>query len=352
MRAWRPSPRKVRTSDLAGRSRYERRLEGLTFGMIAAQDGVTERAVQVSIEAYTARLGLAPPIPATVSGAELARILGLSSDQVWRLKKAGILQTEPHAKKGRYSVEAARRAVAAATAAKDAKATERTCCRCKRTLPLDRFLIVTSRTKQRGRVYSYTRPSSDCRECRAIQKRQERRRNGAPSRQDYNAKRAAEKEARDLDRKREIEARAAARAARPRLTREQQLRRTVDRQRERYNTDPEYRAKIVAKKIRRKRAMKGTQVEPINLELVAQRDGWRCAICGGKVTRENWSQDHIVPLSKGGSHTYDNITLAHRLCNTRRGIGKLAVQAPLFAHPSAVVLRAVGVPPPGPSGPS
>lgn len=31
------------------------------------------------------------------------------------------------------------------------------------------------------------------------------------------------------------------------------------------------------------------------------------------------SIDHIYPLSKGGTHTWDNIQLAHRSCNSRKG---------------------------------
>lgn len=83
--------------------------------------------------------------------------------------------------------------------------------------------------------------------------------------------------------------------------------------------------------IRRSRMKAGTQVEPVSHLVVAERDGWRCAICRGKVTRADWSLDHVVPLSKGGPHTYANVVLAHRRCNSKRGAGRLPVQAPLFA---------------------
>src|SRR5437867_4393718 len=61
--------------------------------------------------------------------------------------------------------------------------------------------------------------------------------------------------------------------------------------------------------------------EPITRETLAKRDRWRCHICKGKVVKTNWSIDHLIPLSKGGSHLYVNVALAHRLCNIRRHTG-------------------------------
>jgi 5-methylcytosine-specific restriction endonuclease McrA len=78
--------------------------------------------------------------------------------------------------------------------------------------------------------------------------------------------------------------------------------------------------------VRRRRAKVGTQVVPVSTLVVAQRDGWRCAICGGEVTRANWSLDHVDPLSKGGAHTYENVVLAHSSCNSRRGAGRFPVR--------------------------
>lgn len=84
--------------------------------------------------------------------------------------------------------------------------------------------------------------------------------------------------------------------------------------------------------IKRRRMKGGTKTEPIDLRVLAERDGWRCAICRGLVTRETWSQDHVIPLSKGGPHTYENVVLAHRDCNSKRGAGAFPIQAPLFAR--------------------
>lgn len=64
----------------------------------------------------------------------------------------------------------------------------------------------------------------------------------------------------------------------------------------------------------------GARTEPIIPRRVFERDGFRCQICGRK-TRGVVPQlraptvDHIVPLSKGGSHTYDNLQCACYRCN-------------------------------------
>ena len=48
-------------------------------------------------------------------------------------------------------------------------------------------------------------------------------------------------------------------------------------------------------------------------------------ICGKQVTktRSNTDRapsiDHLIPVSDGGAHTWDNVALAHRTCNSTRG---------------------------------
>lgn len=196
--------------------------------------------------------------------------------------------------------------------------------------------------RHRCNVCKVTRPRSEyppsalksgayvCHECRKLAKRAARQRAGGESLEQRSTRLSAERAERKATRRAELQRQAAERAAN-RLSPEERTKRSVDRQRERYNTDPEYQARIKAKKIRRKRAMEGTRVEPVSTLAVAERDGWRCGICGKRVTRATWSLDHIVPLSRGGAHVYANVTLAHRRCNSRRGVGRLAVQLPLFA---------------------
>lgn len=69
----------------------------------------------------------------------------------------------------------------------------------------------------------------------------------------------------------------------------------------------------------RKHRKRGNFVERVRRDILAVRDNWMCGLCGEPVTRENWSLDHILPLSKGGEHSYGNTQIAHRLCNARKG---------------------------------
>jgi 5-methylcytosine-specific restriction endonuclease McrA len=205
--------------------------------------------------------------------------------------------------------------------------TTKRCGACGRDLPLSAF-----RAKKDERC-ARPQTSSDCSECHKAYNAGLRRRSAEERGRPYRtreeiAKAKARSEAERAER-------VAARKARPRQTHAEMIQRHVDRQRERYAADPNYQAQVKAKKIKRKRAIAGALVEPVNREVVAERDRWRCGICGKKVTRRTWSLDHIVPLVDGGEHSYRNVTLAHRTCNSARGDGRLPVQAPLIARPAA-----------------
>lgn len=69
----------------------------------------------------------------------------------------------------------------------------------------------------------------------------------------------------------------------------------------------------------------GVQVEEVNTLEVFERDGWTCGICNERVDKDipypcgkSASLDHIIPMSKGGGHTYDNTQLAHLKCNLKK----------------------------------
>lgn len=83
--------------------------------------------------------------------------------------------------------------------------------------------------------------------------------------------------------------------------------------------------------VHKHRALKyQTQVEPINDKRIFIRDGWICQICRQKVDKKlkypnpkSASLDHIIPLSKGGTHTHNNVQLAHLKCNMEKYINTL-----------------------------
>jgi 5-methylcytosine-specific restriction endonuclease McrA len=49
------------------------------------------------------------------------------------------------------------------------------------------------------------------------------------------------------------------------------------------------------------------------------RDGNRCQYCGKKFATDGLSLDHVVPRSRGGEATWDNIVCACLRCNVRKG---------------------------------
>jgi 5-methylcytosine-specific restriction endonuclease McrA len=77
------------------------------------------------------------------------------------------------------------------------------------------------------------------------------------------------------------------------------------------------------KSLRRARAV-GNGIERVSYRRIVERDGMVCHLCGNAVATHELSYDHIVPISRGGRHAEDNIKVAHRLCNVRRGNKLLA----------------------------
>lgn len=90
---------------------------------------------------------------------------------------------------------------------------------------------------------------------------------------------------------------------------------------------------------RRRAVIKGSpQGEPVLLSEIAQRDGWRCGICHRRVEAKavypdpgSASLDHILPLSRGGTHEPSNVQLAHLRCNVAKGNQADGASIPLFA---------------------
>ena len=89
----------------------------------------------------------------------------------------------------------------------------------------------------------------------------------------------------------------------------------------------------------RRRAKKyGCEYHPgISTKKVAERDNYRCQLCHGKVVPSkrngeynpmSWSIGHIVAMSKGGAHSWDNVQCECIGCNVKKGtktIGQLSM---------------------------
>jgi len=91
-------------------------------------------------------------------------------------------------------------------------------------------------------------------------------------------------------------------------------------------------AKRVSKIIRRQKIKTNGKInKDISLVKLIERDRSICKICGKKIDNKDYiydelnnfiagkyypSIDHMIPLSKGGTHIWNNVQLAHRYCNT------------------------------------
>lgn len=69
----------------------------------------------------------------------------------------------------------------------------------------------------------------------------------------------------------------------------------------------------------------------LNRRAVFARDGHRCQYCGAAA--ENI--DHVVPRSKGGTHTWENVVASCRPCNMRKEDHLLADTALTLGRPPA-----------------
>lgn len=117
----------------------------------------------------------------------------------------------------------------------------------------------------------------------------------------------------------------------------------------RYNASTEGKDMLQANKLKRDHRIKNhSQVDSITLRELFKKDNGICWLCGctcdyedkeyriskkGKgylATGPNYpSVDHVVPLSKGGTHTWNNVKLAHKSCNSRKR-DKLVFTAEFF----------------------
>lgn len=109
---------------------------------------------------------------------------------------------------------------------------------------------------------------------------------------------------------------------------------------------PKYKNKVRAAEYKRKALKVNAYVEHVDVAVVFRRDKGICWLCNEKVDPSlKWPNlgfgtlDHIVPLARGGMHSYGNIKLAHLSCNCRKG-PKQIVQASMSGAPAPSVGQA------------
>jgi 5-methylcytosine-specific restriction endonuclease McrA len=64
------------------------------------------------------------------------------------------------------------------------------------------------------------------------------------------------------------------------------------------------------------RIPRDTHRRKITRRAVFARDGWACQYCG---SRSNLTVDHVIPRSKGGLSSWENIVASCAPCNRRKG---------------------------------
>jgi hypothetical protein len=96
--------------------------------------------------------------------------------------------------------------------------------------------------------------------------------------------------------------------------------------------EPRYCSKACSKRTQkrtrkdRQRATRTSKrIDKIPIGKLISRDGGRCYHCGDQVRLDVElthplapTRDHFIPLARGGSHTWDNLVLAHRRCNCEK----------------------------------
>lgn len=73
------------------------------------------------------------------------------------------------------------------------------------------------------------------------------------------------------------------------------------------------------KELRRRGAKGGFSDTDWDLKKQMHPYCWICGLPEGPSAKFELTQDHLVPLSRGGTHTWDNIMPAHRSCNSSKG---------------------------------
>lgn len=61
-----------------------------------------------------------------------------------------------------------------------------------------------------------------------------------------------------------------------------------------------------------------------NRRNIYMRDNYTCQYCGVRPPKDELTIDHIIPRSRGGKSTWENVVLACQKCNTKKGSKSVA----------------------------
>lgn len=86
------------------------------------------------------------------------------------------------------------------------------------------------------------------------------------------------------------------------------------------------RSRRQASQHKRRASLRSAEYESFDIRSIYERDGWVCGLCGEGISQDRQypdplsvSLDHIIPISRGGSHTKENVQAAHLVCNIKKG---------------------------------
>lgn len=92
------------------------------------------------------------------------------------------------------------------------------------------------------------------------------------------------------------------------------------------NKPIEQRRAISAQRAHNRRArLRAVEYETIDRPAIIERDNSTCYLCGKVLLPDEITLDHVIPISKGGSHTTNNIKVACLSCNCSKGNRPLEV---------------------------
>ena len=60
------------------------------------------------------------------------------------------------------------------------------------------------------------------------------------------------------------------------------------------------------------------QKVPLTRDNIFKRDGYECVYCNESFKRTNLTLDHVIPQSKGGPNTWENLVTACKPCNNEK----------------------------------